>query len=87
MTTEYKDSLYAALKKAMEADGESIDDKVCFVSDDQLKSQSVYSNTAFPVVWGKNWVYFMLMYDGWYAYGHAPRNPSEMVLEGQGGGG
>lgn len=84
MTTENQDSVYAALKKAMEKDGESFADKECFVSDDQLKSQSAYSDAAFPVAWGKDWVYFMLKYDGGYWYGHAPRNPVNMVLGGQG---
>lgn len=92
MIDEIKDygdtSVYAALKTAMEEDGESFVDKICFVTDEQLKSQSAYSSgTSFPVAWGKDWVYFMLMYDGGYWYGHAPRNPTDAILEGQGGGG
>ena len=82
-----EDSVYAALKKAMEKDRESFADKVCFVPDEQLKSKNAYSNAAFPVAWGKDWVYFMLMYDGDYRYGHDPRNPTDAILEGQGGGG
>ncbi|MGL5062108.1 MAG: hypothetical protein ACRC62_19210 [Microcoleus sp.] len=94
-----KTSWYELLKKVMEAHDDSFEDRVCTLTEDELRAEfdagwfGVDESAPF-VAWGRNHVYFPIRYDGKASIGFAPRNPSysatgELLtkpMEHQGGG-
>ena len=80
-------SWYEMLKEMMEGDGENFDERVCTLSEEELRvefSDTYGAEEGKPfTAWGKNWVYFPLCYDGSEWVGHAPRNPCNISMEHQ----
>jgi len=83
-------SWYEMLKETMESDGENFDERVCTLSEEELRVEfndgdGVAEGKPFTA-WGRNWVYFPVRYDGSEWVGHAPRNPCNISMKHQGGG-
>jgi hypothetical protein len=80
---------YEMLKEMAENDGEEVAEIVCTLSKKELEEEfnSGYggSEGRHFTAWGKNWVYFPIVYDGAEWVGHAPRNPCNISMAHQGG--
>jgi hypothetical protein len=83
-------SWYDLLKEMMANDGEDFAQRVCTLTEEQLKAvfNNGYGGTegAAFTAWGEKWVYFPIEYDGSEWVGHAPRNPCDIAMAHQGGG-
>jgi hypothetical protein len=83
-------SWYDLLKEMMANDGEDFAQRVCTLTEEQLKVvfNNDYGGTegAAFTAWGEKWVYFPIEYDGSEWVGHAPRNPCDIAMAHQGGG-
>lgn len=80
---------YMHLQRAANKRGEKIEELVHTMTDKELHEKfddgfGSASGCAFTA-WGKNWVYFPIVYDGAEWVGSAPRNPCGTKLKHQGG--
>jgi hypothetical protein len=79
---------YNELKKQCEEDGENFHELICYPKVETLweelnTKENAPSGKPFTA-WGKNWIYFPLVYGGIEFIGKAPRNPCNIAMEHQG---
>lgn len=81
---------YDMLERKMKLTGDSFENKICTLSDYELKR---YFDNGYGgaegspfTAWGEKYVYFPLQYDGAEWIGIAPRDPCDISMTHQGGG-
>ena len=84
-----KSSWHKLLQIAASDHGDKIEEIVHTMTEEELHKEfdDGFGRTegcAFTA-WGKDWVYFPLVYDGAEWVGSAPRNPCDIKLKHQGG--